>query len=132
MVIPQRVARFNRVVTNRISKHVVGWAPGFGFIVHKGRKSGKEYRTPVNVFRTGDGFVVALTYGPGADWVRNVLAEGGCTVVTKRREYPGTEPEVVHDEQRRAMPPVVRQFLGLLDVHDFLMVKAASGPSGTP
>ena len=52
MVLPKGLARFNRVATNRINKYVVGWAPGFGMLVHKGRKSGKEYRTPLNVFRT--------------------------------------------------------------------------------
>src|SRR3569833_1710262 len=66
----KRVARFNRVATNQVLKHVAGWAPGFAMVVHKGRKSGREFRTPVNVFRTKDGIVVALTYGPGADWVK--------------------------------------------------------------
>jgi deazaflavin-dependent oxidoreductase (nitroreductase family) len=123
MVLPKRLARFNRVVTNRINKHVVGWAPGFGLIVHKGRKSGKEYRTPLNVFRTDDGFLVALTYGPGADWVKNVLAAESCTLITRRRNYRVHSPELVHDESRRAMPAPVRQILGLLDVHDFLLLK---------
>jgi deazaflavin-dependent oxidoreductase (nitroreductase family) len=123
MVLPKRLARFNRVVTNRINKHVVGWAPGFGLIVHKGRRSGKEYRTPLNVFRTDDGFLVALTYGPGADWVKNVLAAESCTLITRRRNYRVHSPELVHDESRRAMPAPVRQILGLLDVHDFLLLK---------
>src|SRR3569833_2968856 len=70
MVLSKRVARFNRVATNQVLKHVAGWAPGFAMVVHKGRKSGREFRTPVNVFRSKDGFVVALTYGPGADWVK--------------------------------------------------------------
>ncbi|NGN64999.1 nitroreductase family deazaflavin-dependent oxidoreductase [Streptomyces sp. A7024] len=123
MVLSRRVARFNRVATNRVSKYVVGWAPGFGMIVHKGRKSGTEYRTPVNVFRAADGFVVALTYGPGADWVKNVLAEGGCTVITRRRSHRVYDPELVHDETRQLMPPVVRQILGLLDVQDFMVLR---------
>ncbi|MEV7092710.1 nitroreductase family deazaflavin-dependent oxidoreductase [Amycolatopsis sp. NPDC051045] len=123
MVLPKGLARFNRVVTNRINKHVVGWAPGFGMIVHTGRKSGKEYRTPLNVFRTDDGFVVALTYGPGTDWVKNVLAAESCTLITQRRKYRVHSPRLVHDESRKAMPVPVRQFLGLLDVHDFLLLK---------
>ncbi|MEU4249605.1 nitroreductase family deazaflavin-dependent oxidoreductase [Amycolatopsis sp. NPDC026612] len=123
MVLPKRLARFNRVVTNRINKHVVGWAPGFGLLVHKGRKSGREYRTPLNVFRTGDGFVVALTYGPGADWVKNVLAAESCTLITQRKNYRVHSAELVHDESRKAMPAPIRQFLGLLNVHDFLLLK---------
>ncbi|SFW55287.1 nitroreductase family deazaflavin-dependent oxidoreductase [Amycolatopsis australiensis] len=123
MVLPKGLARFNRVATNRINKHVAPWAPGFGMIVHKGRKSGREYRTPVNVFRTPGGFVVALTYGPDADWVKNVLAADGATVITRRRNYRVHGAEVVHDESRRAMPTPVRQVLGLLNVHDFLLLK---------
>ncbi|MFE0020099.1 nitroreductase family deazaflavin-dependent oxidoreductase [Amycolatopsis sp. NPDC059021] len=123
MVIPKGVARFNRVATNRIAKYVVGWMPGFGIVVHKGRRSGKEYRTPVNVFRVPEGFVVALTYSPDADWVKNLLAAGTGEVVTRRRNYVVRDPEVVHDGSRQAMPPVVRQFLGLIDVQDFLLLK---------
>lgn len=123
MVLPKRVARFNRVATNQVLKHVAGWAPGFGMVVHKGRKSGREYRTPVNVFRTKDGFVVALTYGPDADWVKNVLAAGGCTLVVRRKNLTVHGAELVHDESRQAMPVPVRQVLGLLDVNDFLLLK---------
>src|SRR5258708_9874623 len=34
--------------------------PGFGIVTHVGRKSGRIYRTPVNVFREPDGFLIAL------------------------------------------------------------------------
>ncbi|MBB4687394.1 nitroreductase family deazaflavin-dependent oxidoreductase [Amycolatopsis jiangsuensis] len=123
MVLSERVARFNRVVTNRVTKPFVGVLPGFGLLVHHGRRSGREFRTPLNVFRTDDGFLVALTYGPDADWVRNVLAAGGAEVITRGRKYRVREPELVHDETRGPMPPGVRQFLGLVGVTDFLMLK---------
>lgn len=45
------LARFNIVVTNRITSLFAGWLPGFGILTHVGRKSGKVYQTPVNVFR---------------------------------------------------------------------------------
>lgn len=123
MVLSKRVARFNRVATNRVAKHVVNRVPGFGTVVHRGRRSGKEYRTPVNLFRTREGIAIALTYGPDSDWVRNVVAAGEAEIETWRGKYRVQDPRVVHDETRRAMPPVVRQMLGLLDVHDFLLLK---------
>ena len=52
MVIPKRVARFNRMVTNRISDPLAGRLPGFGIVVHRGRRSGRPYRTPINVIAT--------------------------------------------------------------------------------
>ncbi len=70
------VARFNRAVTNRITVHVAGVLPGMGIVIHVGRRTRTVYRTPVNVFRTVDGFRIALTYGRDAEWVKNAFAHG--------------------------------------------------------
>ena len=72
------LAAFNLAVTNRISSRFAPRLPGFGIVTHVGRKSGRVYRTPVNVFRAPNGFLIALTYGRESEWVRNVLAAGGC------------------------------------------------------
>lgn len=120
MVLPRRVAKFNRRVTNRVLGRIAPIVPGFAVFEHVGRKSGKTYHTPVNMFRTGDGYVVALTYGPTSDWVRNVLAAGECYVVTRGRRVHLVRPRVVHDPRRQAMPVPARQFLGLIQVVDFL------------
>jgi F420H(2)-dependent quinone reductase len=74
------LARINIAVTNRITGLFAGWLPGFGILTHVGRKSGKVYRTPVNVFRASKGFIIALTYSSRSEWVNNVLAAGGATV----------------------------------------------------
>ncbi len=122
MVAPRSVARFNRRVTNRILGRLAPVAPGFGMIVHTGRKSGRTFRTPVNVFRVDDGYVVALTYGPQSDWVRNVLAAGGCDVITRGRTVHLTEPEVVHDPLRTRMPAFTRPLLSVVGVEDVLLL----------
>src|ERR1700681_4045004 len=72
------VAAFNLAVTNRITSRFANRLPGFGILTHVGRKSGRLYRTPVNVFRAPDGFLIALTYGRDSEWVRNVVSAGGC------------------------------------------------------
>src|SRR5689334_2970541 len=110
MVLPKRLAKFNRVATNRVLGQLTPLFPGFGTIVHRGRRSGRTYRTPVNMFRVSDGYVVALTYGPDSDWVKNVQAAGGCEVVTRGHTMKLTQPRVVHDETRSAMPAPVRLF----------------------
>lgn len=122
MPIPKAVARLNRVGLNRLTGRIAPWAPGFGLVEHRGRRSGRTFRTPVNVFPVPDGFVIALTYGADSDWVRNVLAAGGCTVVTRRRTHRLVAPRVVHDPQRRHMPPVVRAVLSRIHVEDFLVL----------
>ena len=54
------VAAFNLAVTNRIISRFAARLPGFGILTHVGRKSGRVYRTPVNVFRAPEGFLIAL------------------------------------------------------------------------
>lgn len=122
MPIPMAVARFNRKVTNRITGPFAGRLPGFGIVVHRGRTSGREYRTPVNVFKRPGGYVVALTYGPESQWVRNVLAAGGCTIETGGKHVTLTNPRVVHDPRRRLVPPLIRDILSLMSVNDFLLL----------
>lgn len=61
MTLPPWLARANRRVTNRLWGPLAPHLPGFGVIVHAGRKSHRRYRTPVNVFPRADGYVIALT-----------------------------------------------------------------------
>jgi deazaflavin-dependent oxidoreductase (nitroreductase family) len=126
MPLPERLARFNRIVTNRIARRLAGRAPGFAIVEHVGRRSGRTYRTPVNIFRNGeDRYVIALTYGRDSQWVRNVLAAGGAEVVTRGRRLRLVEPVVVRDEQRTMMPAGVRSVLGVIRVDDFMVLRRA-------
>jgi hypothetical protein len=88
-VVVNRVRRFNRAVTNPRVLRTAG-SPGApaSVIRHVGRVSGREYETPVGPFEVGDHFVIALPYGPGADWVRNVLAQGSAMLVHEGRTVP--------------------------------------------
>jgi deazaflavin-dependent oxidoreductase (nitroreductase family) len=79
------------------------------------------YETPVSVFRRGDTATIALTYGPETEWVKNVLAAGGCELRTRGKTLRLTEPRLVHDERRRGMPGVVRVALRVMGVADFLV-----------
>ena len=120
MPFPRWLARFNLHVTNRVLGPLASYAPGMAVVVHTGRKSHRRYRTPVLVFRRGDRFVIALTYGRESQWVQNVLAQGGCELEVMGRTLQLTRPNVVHDEHRRNVPAVVGLVLGLLSVSDFL------------
>lgn len=120
MPLPKRLARFNRVVTNRVTYPIARTVPGFGVVLHTGRRSGRTYRTPVNAFRTPAGYVIALTYGADSDWLKNVLAAGGCELLTRGRSVPLAEPRLVHTERPAPVPAVVRVVLRLIDVEDYL------------
>ena len=74
---------FTTNVFNRISRRFAGWLPGFGLLLYRGRTTGKAYETPMNVFKVGDEYVLALTYGSDVQWVKNVLAARGCDLRTR-------------------------------------------------
>jgi deazaflavin-dependent oxidoreductase (nitroreductase family) len=123
MPLPGWLARFNRRGTNRITRRFAGWVPGFAVIIHKGRRSGRTYRTPVNIFRSGDGYVIALTYGSDRDWVKNVLAAGGCDIEYRGRTIRLTDPRLVTDQRQRPAPAVIRPFLAGMGVTEFMELK---------
>jgi deazaflavin-dependent oxidoreductase (nitroreductase family) len=120
MPIPRVIARMNRVGLNRLTRRIAPRAPGFGLVVHRGRNSGREYRTPVNVFPIPGGYRMALTYGADSDWVKNVLAAQGCWLITGGEYVQLTAPRLVHDSARTHLPTGPRQMLGLIGVDDFL------------
>lgn len=117
------VARFNRAVTNRITRRFAGGTPSFGVIVHRGRNSGRVYRTPVNVFRVPDGFVIALTYGRESEWVKNVLVSGGAELEASGRRYRLSSPVLTSDPGRH-FPGLVRLLTRIAGVTDYLRVSA--------
>jgi len=125
MPIPLVVGRWNKAGLNHVTRHLAPWIPGLGLVVHHGRRSGKVYQTPVNVFPTGEGFVIALTYGPDTDWVKNVLAADGCELRTRGRVVRLTAPRLFHDENRRQIRPLEREVLRVLGVTDFLSLTTA-------
>jgi deazaflavin-dependent oxidoreductase (nitroreductase family) len=130
MPIPRIVGQWNKAGLNRVTRHIAPWTPGFGVVIHRGRRSGRAYQTPVNMFATEDGYVLALTYGPDTDWVKNVLAAGGCELRTRGRVIRLVSPRLFHDQTRRAIRPLERQVLRVLGVADFLSLKTA--PAATP
>ena len=114
MPISMRVARFNRHVTTRVTRPFADRLPGFGILTHVGRVSGRVYTTPINIFPDGDDYVIALTYGPHTDWAKNVLAAGGCEIVTRGRSIRLTNPRIFTDTRRRWAPPLARPLLRLV------------------
>ena len=80
------VRRMNRSVTNpRVMRTAGTAATQTSVIEHVGRRSGRTYETPVDIVDTATGMLIALPYGARTDWLRNVLAAGSATVVTRRR-----------------------------------------------
>ena len=68
-------------------------------VTHRGRSSGAEYRTPLDAHPTRDGFVLTVRYGPGCDWVQNILAAGGAVHTVQGEERELESPRLVSREE---------------------------------
>jgi deazaflavin-dependent oxidoreductase (nitroreductase family) len=77
---------------NRLTRPLAKGLPGFAILTHRGRKTGRTYSTPINVFRRGDDYFFFLTYGSDVQWVKNVLANGSCSIETRGRIVELVEP----------------------------------------
>ena len=117
---------FTTGVVNPLTRRFVQYLPYFAIIGYRGRTSGTHYRTPMNVFRDGDDYIFALTYGSDVDWVRNVLAAGRADLEVGRRHVELTDPELFTDPKRRLVPLPLRLFLGLLRVDEFVRMRPVS------
>lgn len=126
MPLPRRVARFNKRATNRFMEPLARRFENFAVVHHRGRVSGAAYATPVNYFRvidrsdSAERVIVALTYGPRADWVRNV-GHGPAELERHGRRTPIVA--VVGIDREAAwpcLPPLVRLALRVLRVRHFL------------
>ncbi|RFU40001.1 nitroreductase family deazaflavin-dependent oxidoreductase [Actinomadura logoneensis] len=116
-LLPRSLARFNRIVTNPLQGLWAPYLPPYAVIVHRGRTSGREYRTPVLAFRHGGELVVGLPYGAGSDWVRNVLAAGEAGVERLGRLRRLENPRVLDaDTPPAELPGVARRLVRYMDV----------------
>ncbi|WP_280265775.1 nitroreductase family deazaflavin-dependent oxidoreductase [Nocardia wallacei] len=123
MPAPRWLARANKFGLNRVTRFIAPRAPGWAVVIHRGRKSGKTFRTPLWAFRRPGGYVIALTYGPHSDWVRNVLAADGCELESRGRRYEVGNPRVYRDDSASDMPAFIRFMLRyVIKAPDFLSV----------
>ena len=115
--------RFTMRFVNPVTRLLAGWLPGFAVITYRGRRSGRTYHTPMNLFRRGNDYVFTLTYGADVQWVKNVLASGELQAKTMGRTIRLADPQLFEDPERRLMPLPLRLFLGLARVKDFLRMR---------
>jgi deazaflavin-dependent oxidoreductase (nitroreductase family) len=108
--------------------------PLYGVIEHRGRRTGKAFRTPVVVRPTGDGFVVPMPWGERTDWYRNVSAAGGCMLRWKGRAYLLVQPEVIDDPNAATtgFTAFQRALMARLGISRFLRLRHRGEPPGPP
>jgi len=119
-----RISRLTSPATLPLAgKH---WNPIFGVVEHRGRKTGRVYRTPVAARRSADGFIIALAFGAQVDWYRNLVAAGGGTILWRGDVYSVTAPERV--DAATVLPTfdaVQRLLLRIAGIDGYIQVRHA-------
>jgi deazaflavin-dependent oxidoreductase (nitroreductase family) len=126
-MIRDRMRIVNKYVTNKVLRGFASRSRGpFAVIRHVGRRSGKPYETTLMVWHLGEGFVIALTYGPKVDWYRNIQAAGGGTLLWHGKVYTIGKPEPIDAKTAlTAFPAFFRFVLRRTGTHEFVWVKAS-------
>jgi hypothetical protein len=74
-----------------------------------------------------------MAFGERADWVRNVLAAGGCMLEWDGAEYRLVEPEVVDlPAVQSAFSPIERTLLPVFGAKQFVRLRYAPTSSADP
>lgn len=115
----------NKFVLNHLTLLFAGTNIGpFSKLVHKGRKSGKEYRTPVVATFVGDTIIIPLSYGDQVDWLQNILAAGSCEIVHRNERLIAANPEIVHSyEAINHLPEKRRRLFERFKLEKFLRMQ---------
>jgi deazaflavin-dependent oxidoreductase (nitroreductase family) len=124
----ERIRYFNREILNPFTLSFAGrpYSP-YAIVQHVGRKSGREYHTPVVAMSTDEGFVIPLPYGDHVDWCRNLLAAEGGLIASQGHAYRVCEPEVIGtSEGLAAFPAWMQVLLERAETEKFLCVKRCS------
>lgn len=83
-----------------MGKLLSAWPEVFGqymVITHHGRKSGREYRTPVNYAEVNGEIYCTAGFGKGSDWYRNILTNPQVEIWLPDGWYVGSAEELKLD-----------------------------------
>jgi deazaflavin-dependent oxidoreductase (nitroreductase family) len=117
----------NKYLLNPVMGALAGRKNSYAAAIgHTGRKSGKQYSTPVGADRVPAGYLIPLGYGTRVDWLQNVLAAGRATISAEGETHEVTEPEVI--DAATALPmlsPKRRRTFERIGITHYLKVRFA-------
>ncbi|MDJ0954124.1 MAG: nitroreductase family deazaflavin-dependent oxidoreductase, partial [Acidimicrobiia bacterium] len=96
----------------------------FVILHHTGRTSGRSYNVPLAAFARGSDVVLTPTYGPNADWVRNVIASGHFVLDRRGTKLSYEEARLVSREEAWPLLPwAVRVAMRVLGIRHFVAAR---------
>ena len=100
----------NKYLLNPLMLRLAGRPYWYASVIeHTGRNSGRTYSTPIVVDTVGEDLFVPLPYGTDVDWLRNVLAAGRASVISKGTTYQVHSPEIISAAEALPMLPRERR-----------------------
>src|ERR1700730_15441252 len=126
----RHIVRFAARFVNPLVLLIAGrsWMPVVGILHHRGRRSGRDYATPIGMRPLGDGFVIPRTFSDNAAWYLNVKAAGEGRITYLGRQYHVVEPEVVeYATARTAFPRYERLQFRLIGINEYLRLRVVPG-----
>jgi deazaflavin-dependent oxidoreductase (nitroreductase family) len=127
---PSRAGELMRRAVRRTSPLLIHLAGRRVFTIwallhYRGRRSGREYATPIAIGVTPAAFLIPLPFA-GAQWYLNVIAAGECVIRWNGHDERATEPEVVdRDEAAKAFGPIARRLVPMVGIDRFLRLRRA-------
>jgi deazaflavin-dependent oxidoreductase (nitroreductase family) len=123
----RRLRTFVKRFVNPVLRNFARSSRGpFALLHHVGRRSGKQYETPIWVWRMKDGFMIVLTYGRNTDWLRNLQAADEGSLRWHKREYTFKRPELIDAKTAEpALPSFIRFVLRLRGAHEYVKLADA-------
>ena len=80
------------------------------------------------VTHVGETVIIPLSYGESVDWLKNVLAQGGCEIVRKKQRMTAADPQVIEAEAAYALLPEDRRRLfKRFDLEKFVRMQVSRG-----
>jgi deazaflavin-dependent oxidoreductase (nitroreductase family) len=123
---PSRTVRAIAKATSPLTIRLAGrrYFPLWAVLHHVGRRSGRAYSVPIAVRASPEAFTIALPWGAGTQWVRNVLTAGGCVIRWRGTDHRASEPKVIGlAEAAPSFSPAQRAILRATGIRSFLRLR---------
>jgi hypothetical protein len=103
--------------------------PLWAVVRHRGRRSGRSYAVPVAIRVTADTFTIPLPWAHETQWLRNVVAAGGCSIRWRGSDHAASTPMVIgFEDGASAFHPIQRAVLRAAGINAFLRLERTQPP----
>ena len=108
MKFPVWFENFQIKYINPVAVPIARFTPGITVITHRGRKSGRQFRTAVSAYRKGHTVAIMLAHGK-TNWVKNILAAGEADIRLGGHDVHLVNPRIVEaGTDDRSLPLMAR------------------------